>query len=699
MNNLIYLRRRSKIVLPPSDRQNGELLPAAYIATALKNLEALGYVFSLDLITACRTLTPEQFVVLYQELVTDLKARKGADHEFAPMYPNFPEQVMQMGEGELYFNAIIHYWTDGRFLPHTEVKERFPLLDEVELSPIDLGTVAEFEGLFGKIASSNTSLSVSDIQDLAWFVRTYKEDIKRLMPEAIPQKETASYVAQLLVEYTSREFALPYVEALCKTATDVLRFAVAMCEDGDVSLATATKFRSFKRSERVLLLGLVDRFPNPTEDMLRWKDRWIRLGERLHPGEYAGKFPTVAKAFSVLRNDEPYETFNSQIEKTLADKKAVAAATRLSTRPGDFARRLDHLLRLDTSTTSQEAVLLLFNTVAEKVSTPVLMQVRQHFGERTDTSGLRVFFPKGNLAKAQGIENTLPALSEALCARVVAMCEKALTERFAALPKLGKVYIDPLLRDYTAPFAMRSASKALRTLVRGTKLPLPPGDVLRFFVWWKNGRERTDIDLSATLFDTEFQYVDILSYYNLQGFGGVHSGDIVDAPEGASEFIDISREKLREKNVRYVVMSLNSYSLQPYIELPECFAGWMSRQAAGSGEIFEPKTVQNKLDITADTTISLPLIIDVTENKLIWCDMALRSQPNWRNNVHSNMRGFHLTLRSMVDWKKPNLYDLFVLHAKARGEIVAQPEQADTVFSVENETPFQLEEIASQYMA
>ncbi len=66
--------------------------------------------------------------------------------------------------------------------------------------------------------------------------------------------------------------------------------------------------------------------------------------------------------------------------------------------------------------------------------------------------------------------------------------------------------------------------------------------MLRFFVWWKNGKDRTDLDLSAALFDENFAYVDQIAYYNLKTYGAVHSGDIVDAPEGASEFIDITLE-------------------------------------------------------------------------------------------------------------------------------------------------------------
>jgi hypothetical protein len=692
-NNTIYLRRRSRLCLPATS--GDACLPLNYIASVLKNIEALGFTFSEALIQACQNLSLEQLTALYQSLIVDLRRAKGAHRQHRPMYPNFPAQVMEMSECELYINAIVHYLTDGRYLPVTEIKERLPLLDNAELQVIDLGTQEDFERLFGQISASNASLSEQDREDLAWFIQTYGSEIARLLPDAIPQKENMAFVAGLLLQHTAS--ATEFVSRFCRTATDVLRLAVAM-SGGDVSLATAARFRSFTRSERVLLLGLLNRPTNATEDMLRWKDRWVRLGERLHPGEYAKRYPHAAEAFRVLRNDIPVTTFNSQVETALADRKAAEAVACLVTRAGDFARRLDHLLRLDAN--ARDAVIAAFGDVAEKVSTPVLLQVMRHFRRRNTPAPLRVFFPKGNLAKAYAVSDDLPDLPPDVCYRIASLCEEALIARFHTLPPLGKVYVDEALSRYLVPFSQRSASKAFRTIARGSKLPLPEGcSVLRFFVWWKNGRERTDIDLSATLFDADFGCRDIVSYYSLKGYGGCHSGDIVDAPKGASEFIDITLEKVGKQGIRYVVMTLNSYTQQPYCDLPECFAGWMARAEPNSGEIYEPKTVQDRLDITADTRIAIPLIIDVVQKEVIWCDMALRRHPRWQNNVHGNLKGINLTLQALTHLNKPSLYELFTLHAVARGEFVKSPEMADTVFSVENGTPLRQEEIASEYLA
>src|SRR5438309_39317 len=112
MNNTIYLRRRGRILLPSA--MGAAPLQLQYVASAARNLETLGYGFSTEIVEACRLLSLEQLVAVYGELVEDLKHRKGAHQVFRPMYPNFPAQVMETSEVELYINAIIHYWTDGR---------------------------------------------------------------------------------------------------------------------------------------------------------------------------------------------------------------------------------------------------------------------------------------------------------------------------------------------------------------------------------------------------------------------------------------------------------------------------------------------------------------------------------------------------------------------------------------------------------
>lgn len=687
MNNSIYIRRRSKVVVEAGT----DNLPENYIAAFLKNIQSLGYTFDEHLIETLKTLSLEELTEFYRQTVKNLREIVGAHREFKPMYPDFPNQVLEMSEARLYLNAIIHYLTNR--LPGFEKKERIPLLDETELKVIGKGKVIDFESIFTKLAASNASLSAADKADLKWFVENYKDDIYRLMPAEIPQKENLAFIGGLLVSNT--ENAEEFLRSKIKTATDVLRLACAMSE-GDVSLANATKFRSYKRFERRILLGLLENCGSLPEDFLRWKKRWIRLGERLHAGEFSKKFPRVYEAFEIVRGNKPFETFNAKIERALSEKDSDKVIELLDTRAGDFARRLDHLLRVDEA--KQTEILDKFAARAEKISTPVLLQVKTHFEHRNDKKDLRTFFPKGDVAKLFATEKRLPFLSEKTCARAAEICKSALLERFSKLAPLGKSFLDEKLKNYLVPFSQRSASKALHTIVRGSRIDLPDAKVIRFFLWWENGNLRTDIDLSAALYDQNFVYRDVVSYYNLKNYGGHHSGDIVDAPEGAAEFIDIDIEKSLEMNVRYVVLSLNSFTQQPYCDLPECFAGWMARTQADSGEIFEPKTVRNKIDLASDTRICLPLIADLYENKVVWTDIALKNQPSW-NNVQQNLSGVSLMTRAMTGLTKTSLHDLFSLHIAARGEQTYSIENADTIFSVDQGiTPFDLDVIAADFM-
>ncbi len=684
--NAIYLRRRLKVVLLADSGETGREV----IAALQKNIENLGFILGPEVCEGLVKLPPARVTSFYQDLVAGLKEMVGAHREFRPMYPDFPGQVMARSEAELYWNAFIHYCTN-RLQPLAK-RERTPLLENTELKVIGLGSREDFEGIFTLLASAKTSLSEQDKTDLDWFVRQYRSDIARLLPDAIPIKENLAVIGAALMRHTGigPEWLAPRID----TATDVLRLAVAM-SGGDVSLAEACRFSNFPRPYRALLLEWIDRHPNATEDMLRWKGRWIRLGEKLHPGDYAERFPKAFAAFAVLRNDLPFQTFNSQVEQCLAAGDGAGAVDLLRSRPGELARKLDHLLR---TASHPESVIDGFRGLAVKVASPLLLQVMVHSQRRPPPGSLRTFFPKGDVAKVQAIPSKLPPLLPGVADAIAGICRSALLERFAKLPPLGACYLDPRLADYLVPFSQRSASKALRTLVRGSRLPLPEAQVLRMFIWWRNGRDRTDIDLSALLYGEDFNYIDVLAYYNLKNFGGCHSGDIVDAPEGAAEFIDLDLDRVRKAGVRFIVMSLNSFTMQPYCDLPECFAGWMARQNAGSGEIFEPRTVQDKVDVASNTRVCLPAVFDLVERKVIWTDIALRSRP-YLNNVENNLSGVGLMLRAMLGLRKPTLHELFSLHIAARGHAVSHPEEAGTVFAVDRGlTPFDLDRIAAEFL-
>jgi stress response protein SCP2 len=695
MNTEMYLRRRSKVIV--ANQSDHAELDDAYLVSMQKNIESLGYTFSTDVLKALKQTSQTQAISFYEDVVAALKQLVGANVVYKPMYPNFPKQVANADEVELYINAQLHYfgnWLGVRILPEYEKEARGELTDNVSLKTINLGSVDDFNSIFTLLVQSKSSVSESNKNDIKWFAQNYTDNIVGLLPDEIPNKENLATVTCYLLEYTQHggELAKQYF----KTATDVLRLIVAL-SGGDVSLAEKSKIKSFKRAERRMILELLENCKSITEDMLRYKEQWKRAGERLHPSEYKSRFPKTEKAFEVLRDDKPFETFNSKLEQRIKQHdNTTESLALLKTRPGELARKLDLLLR--TASNPQE-VLDAFSEVAPSVSSTVLWQLWAHLKERNHQKPIRVFFPKGNVGKAQAIENNLPKLNEETRQKAIAICRDALLAKYKTLPPLGKVYIDRELKDFTIPFALRSASKALRTVGRGSRLALPSGNTVRFFIWWKDGIDRTDIDLSALALDEHSQFKMQIAYYNLKELGGYHSGDITSAPDGASEFIDLEIDKMLEAGVRYVIMSVNSYTEQPFYDLPECFAGFMMRQHPQSGEIYEPRTVGNKIDLTANTRVCLPFIIDLKKRSVIWTDLAVTRNPSSQNNVLGNMSTLTIMNKAMLSLVKPSLLDLFTFHAEARGELVKTIDDADIVFSLKQGiTPFDTDTIVGEYL-
>lgn len=229
---------------------------------------------------------------------------------------------------------------------------------------------------------------------------------------------------------------------------------------------------------------------------------------------------------------------------------------------------------------------------------------------------------------------------------------------------------------------------------------------MRFLCWWKNIdsaeelRSRVDLDLSASFFNQRWEHCGDVAYYDLRSMGCFHSGDITSAPAGACEFIDVSLPEVLSKGVRYVVMSVLCYTGQPFTSMPECFGGWMSRQQPNSGEIFEPKTVVDKVDLTAAARANVPVIFDAVERRVIWTDLALKSRSQI-NNAARNSVGFSQIGQAITQINKPTLFELFEMHVEARGVRTQTPDEAQTIFGLHSGTvtPFDVDVILGQFMA
>lgn len=677
----ILLRRKHLVVLSQEELQKRTNRKDQLVASITYEAMKLGYAFSSEIVNVLTQSEEEIILKFHDFIIPALKEMSGADVEYRPMYPNFPRQVMEMDDVELFLNAIYHYLTgeNPRYIAEARIRFR---VDPSELDVLNLGTDEAIALLFKELVSSKTNLSDDDKADMISLAKSLTA-WPLFLPEVIPLKENVALITKLL--YEERQFT--YIFQYLTTAADVLRFIVAL-SNGDISLAEPTKFSKMKRPLRRLIMDLLANCGNIVDDMARYQGEWIRIGEIIHPGEFGQqKYNVVRDAFKRLREDNLNTSFLGKVEAELKLFGPAHAAGLLQTRPGEFARQLHRLLRM-SNVADQHTILRLFEDVAAQVSLPVLLQVHNHFRNNLNND-VRLFFPKGQTAHVYYTDNTLPPVNERIAARVVDICGKAMTEILESRPSLGKVYVDHRMSQYAVPTSQRSASSSKKPIARGSRIKFKDdSNFLRGFIWWTNTEDcRVDIDLSAVAYDENWEEISHCSYTNLGGrsSGLVHSGDITNGGpvngKGAAEFLDIDVAAARKRGIRYITFQVHNYTGQEFNELPNCRFGWMERKDNMSGEIFEPSTVKTSIDLTTKAEIALPVIFDLETKEAIWCDIAAPRSEHHPNNLESNLNNTTAVYAAMVQNKKPNLGFLCYLNAMARGKIVNSPDEADIIFS------------------
>ena len=298
--------------------------------------------------------------------------------------------------------------------------------------------------------------------------------------------------------------------------------------------------------------------------------------------------------------------------------------------------------------------------------------------------------PKGNVAKIQTLDSFSQEIGDTTRLRVVII--NALVQQYSKRSPLGNVWIDRNLADFIIPFSQRSANSTYKSMTRGSRFTLAKSNV-RFFIWWTNtefGCYPVDLDLSVAFYNENWGYVGHVSYTELENSSlrCYHSGDITNGDDfgskGASEFIDVDLDAMLSEGVHYVVPQVYSYSGENLSQVP-CTFGWMEREDLNSGEIYEPTTVENQISLTSTSRISIPLVIDCKERKVIWTDLSKQIGTERSNNLENNLVGTTLAAYAMVNLKRTTMFQVAALNALARGKVVERVEDADVIFTTDKE--------------
>lgn len=664
------------LVCPPNDGMDNRIA----VATVQSHLMQWGYMLDEDAFFELSKSDLSFIQNFNDEVLNHLKNVMGGKRNYQPLYKNFPQEVMVMSDFELYMNAIMHYWSNGQWEPSTHTYEKDIKFEKIKYNLIKYGTLERFSKIFTDLVSINTSLTPQDLEIVKWFVNSGE---KLVFPDTIPFKENLCTLAAMGIE------GLPV-----KTTTDVLRIAVHL-SGGDISLPKVPekevrmnrwssykssnperekfKFKKFSRKERKYILGLLENTNCDAREMVLRDQRWVRLGEILHPGEYKKQFPKSFEVFNKIRNEKVKSWFalvNEGFKKGLENGLKL-----LSQRPGEFSRRIDWLVR--TYPKDIELIMKYFGEAVKGTSNKVLFEVYTHFEGRTEPKTNRSVMIKG--ARKRTELPALPAIPKEIVETIHTKLFETLRDKFSLMDTLGNCWIDEELKKIPLPTNMRSMNFSTKPTIRGQRVPLdnPDAKVIRPFVHWMDERGNEDLDLSVTFVGEKRR--DVLSFSNLRVGKSVHSGDVRHRRGPCAEYIDIDIQDALNNGYKYAVIDVRNYNGRG-LDTVETSFGIMERQHPESNRTWLPETISNCQSLESKSTNTLIAIIDLETKEYIMLDIDSDGSVTARGDFKNTLK----VIQQYAELPKVSVYDLVLLHVEGRGKQVTLDENVDTFFKYED---------------
>lgn len=637
------------------------------------------------------------------EMLDYLQEMFGDSQDYKTLFGDFPNTVLEMPEYVMFLHTIVHYLSDGKYSPEIDIvddaeKKRVQhKFDESvfksDYQKIQMITKKELCEICKTICSAEQSLNQYDKEVVEFFCKNYKDlthDYRNCFPEKISFKETLCIVSFNVPEYK------------LETVTDVLRLAVYI-SGGDVSLPTIPKksnygwcvkrpdlssynFRKFNRAERKYLLQKIEDIfvstknkDNVLVEMKTRLNKWIRLAEILHPGEYKSKYPETFDAFLKLRNSAKYiETFNKKVDNCREKKDLQSLLYLLSTRPGEFARNLDWVLRKNIK--NVDIVLDAFNKVLPDVSMKLLYELIDHFAERNNKINSRIVYIKGS-RKPVTIKRSI-AIDDSIIEQVLLLLKNALINKFKEKESLSKkIYIlDENLANITLPRNMRSMNNTDGLLPRGSRIPIKTTTgKIRLYCRWFDEHGHYDLDLSAVLYkDTPTQKHNIS--WNTNYFLYIpdsdgnnqracnFSGDVRHRQGACAEYIDLDLELLKTSGYKYIVACVNDFDAGGF-DVKDVYGGVMEIDKVSETNCltWAPENVTTGFKLTNKCTNVIMTVIDIENNCMYVVDEDRTGIPvsSYDNSC------FELIQRYVLPNKKLTVLDVIAMNTHSRGAIVS----------------------------
>lgn len=727
--NKILLRRRNAVIINAKEPY-ADAYTKALVATLGKNLETMGYTLSKSLAEELSKLPVQELIDNAKVIENEIKGRLGADVEYHPMYPNFPNSVIGRSDAQLFFDALVYAYSDFTVLPFDppqEVKAKEQAAEIAKLKVIDLGDINMTKDIAKNLMSSQVAFSPDDKEDLMEISENMKS-IKSMIPDKIPNKENLVWLTSEYMDKVSKK-ENPFLDKIT-SAKDILRLMVVR-GGGDASLVDVQKLKRVSRTEAYAYARKLATMPHAERDLYTQRNLFKYLANINHFRNL--KDLNVQRMLDRVYNKTMERSFLSERDKCITEKDFGKLMAMYSTSPGQMGSDVIRLARLATEqedyNLAKASLCSAFRANAKKMSTLNLLRIESVLKANEEEREFNVYSPKKGLANPYIKEEKREPLPTDLSEALKNIAKEELEDRYKEKRPLGKVYIEKGLSEIKIPTQQRTNSKGSTGLAFGSAFDLKDDSKkIRSFVHWTNkDKEPIDVDLSVTFYDKDFKKLDDLYYGNLVAkrtlpgnqslawrckYGklrpgeegeyspyrpnidytvyAVHSGDMRNGGprggKGAAEFIDVDLDRLKESlpTVRYFMFTVNIYHGNSFADTP-CKFGWMqddesiekTMDLAEDGWAHKYKTNRKLFDVTkADRAIevntngtrSIPLIFDVEKEKFIWMDRNPLARSNY--GIINNNIVYGNSLRAeayrAINCMTPDLYTLLEHHIAAR---------------------------------
>ncbi len=590
-----------------------------------------------------------------------------------PFYRGFPQSVRELSADQLLFDQILHYTVTYGFGNFSEAGhslfedefERLAFRENCEIKEFvilpEKEAAEKLQEYAEDLLAGTRPLSDTQFKMVCRLVQVYDWKAKHCA-----SKNTA---VRLLITLRDRNFArFLALPDLIKVAEEI-----NYRDYGSVNI----KKLNLKNQDRKFLTALLDDFLASGRDSIsecyEKKAVWCGLLHHLHyrPKNEAGQ--QFVEAMRGKGNRSVY----AQFEKAMAAGDIREAVDSLKSGKGSGAlyRSLNYIVsRIESE---EDLDYVLENLGAGNGVLLLQMLLRFTNPEESEKQRRRTFrFTKFNQMKVYSeTEEDMLRRKSLISAEKEEKIRDFLWAKLSAAfrDRLGKVYVDPAMKNIALPIQENTAQGGFGVLAKGSRIHVPEGKKIRAFTYWERVN---DIDLSVIGVDREGRQTEF-SWRTMAGRQSdvlTYSGDETSGYSGGSEYFDVDLNAFQKlyPNIKYLVFCDNVFSRTPF---DQCFckAGYMLRDQQDSGEVFEPKTVQTSFLINCGSTFAYLFGIDLERGDFVWLNVSRSGDVTvaGTTDVSFLVDYFHVT--DII-----NVYTFFEMMAS---QMVEDPDEAEVIVS------------------